>query len=99
MEAMSEPVSPQELISVEEYLELEQTSETRHEYVAGGIHAHAGGTRRRDVISGNIFALLWTTARGGPCRVHTSDRLLRTPGDTFYYPDVMVVCPSEGESS
>ncbi len=95
---MSEPAAPQELTSVEEYLDLERTSETRHEYVAGELHAHAGGTRRHDVISGNIFALLWTTARGGRCRVHTADRLLRTPEDTFYYPDVMVVCPPEGES-
>ena len=88
---------PHEPLSVEEYLQLEQSSERRHEYVAGEIHAHAGGTRRHDTIAGNLFALLWNVARGGPCRVHTSDRLLRTTDDVFYYPDVMVVYPSEDE--
>lgn len=94
---MSEPAAPHEPLSVEEYLELERMSEVRHEFVAGEVHAHAGGTRRHDVISGNTFASLWNAARGGPCRVHTADRLLRAPEDVFYYPDVMVVCPPEDE--
>ncbi len=98
MVAMSDSAAPRGPISVEAYLDLERMSETRHEYVAGGAHAHAGGTRRHDVISGNIFALLWTTSRGGRCRVHTADRILRTSGGTFYYQDLMVVFPPEGES-
>lgn len=95
--SVSEPAAPQEPLSVVEYLELERMSALRHEYVAGEIHAHAGGTRRHDVISGNIFASLWNAARSGPCRVHTADRLLRTAEDVFYYPDVMVVCPPQDE--
>ena len=95
---MSEPIVPHEPLSVEEYLELERTGEMRHEYVAGEIHAHAGGTRRHDVISGNIFALLWNAARNGQCRVHSSDRLLKAAEDVFYYPDVTVVCPPEDET-
>ena len=95
---MSEPAAPQEPLTVEEYLELERMSEVRHEYVAGEVHAHAGGTRRHDVISGNIFASLWTLARGGPCRVHTADRLLQAAEGVFYYSDVMVVCPPEDET-
>lgn len=98
MVAMSDSAAPQGLISVEAYLDLERTSETRHEYVAGRIHAHAGGTRRHDVISGNIFALLWTMSRGGRCRVHTANRMLRTFGGIFYYQDLMVVCPPDDES-
>lgn len=95
---MTESAVPHKPLSVEEYLKLEEVSQRRHEYVAGKIYAHAGGTRRHDVISGNTFALLWNGARGGPCRVHTSDRRLRAD-DAFYYPDVMVVCPPEDEPS
>ena len=94
---MSEPAAPQEPLTVEDYLELELMSEIRHEFVAGEVHTHAGGTRRHDVISGNIFASLWTIARGGLCRVHTADRLLQASEGVFYYPDVMVVCPPENE--
>lgn len=88
---------PHKPLSVEEYLKLEEVSQRRHEYVAGAIYAHAGGTRRHDVISVNILALLWNTARGGSCRVHSGDRMLRADDNVFYYPDVMVVCPPEDE--
>ena len=78
-------------------MELERTSELRHEYVAGEIHAHAGGTRGHNKISANILAALWNAAREGDCQVYGSDMMLRTTKDVFYYPDVMVVCPSEDE--
>jgi Uma2 family endonuclease len=84
-------------LSVQEYLKLEEVSQSRHEYVAGTIYAHAGGTRRYDVISVNILALLWNTARGGSCQVHSGDRMLRVDDNVFYYPDVMVVCLPEDE--
>lgn len=88
---------PHKPLSVEEYLKLEEVSQRRHEYVAGTIYVHAGGTRRHDVISVNILALLWNTARGGSCRVHSGDRMLRVDDNVVYYPDVMVVCPPEDE--
>ncbi|MGB3634294.1 MAG: Uma2 family endonuclease [Rubrobacteraceae bacterium] len=94
---MSEPAAPQEPLTVEDYLELERESEVCHEYVAGEIHAHAGGTRGHNKISANILAALWNAAREGDCQVYGSDMMLRTAADVFYYPDVMVVCPSEDE--
>lgn len=78
---------PHEPLSVEEYLKLEETSQIRHEYV--------GGTSRHNVIAGNLFALLWNAARGGPCRVYGSDMLLSASEEVFYYPDVTVVCGDE----
>ena len=89
---MTESATPHEPLSVEAYLELEQDNERRHEYLAGEIYAHAGGTSRHSLISGNIFAALWNAARGGPCRVYNSDMMLRAAAEVFYYPDVMVVC-------
>ena len=78
---------PHEPLSVEEYLKLEETSQIRHEYV--------GGTSRHNVIAGNLFALLWNAARGGPCRVYGSDMILSASEEDFYYPDVTVVCGDE----
>ena len=89
---MAESAVPHKPLSVEEYLALEEAATTRHEYVGGIIHAHAGGTTRHNTISVNISALLWNAARGGTCRVYGSDMKLRVPDDAFYYPDVMVVC-------
>jgi Uma2 family endonuclease len=83
-------------ISVEEYLRLEEASPERNEFVAGQIHALAGATLRHNRILGNVFARLWTAARGGPCRVCAAEVKLRVAEDVIYYPDVMVACGSAG---
>ncbi|MDN5697915.1 MAG: Uma2 family endonuclease [Rubrobacter sp.] len=86
-------------LSVEEYLELEEQATTRHEYVGGELYALAGASDRHNRISGNIFAALRSASRGGPCRVYMSDMRLRLEDDTFYYPDVMVICePLESQN-
>jgi Uma2 family endonuclease len=89
---MSEAAVPQAPLTVEEYLALEKGGGQRHEYVAGEIHAHAGGTSRHNAISVNIISTLWEAARGGDCRVYGSDMMLRAAEDIFYYPDITVVC-------
>ena len=84
--------------SVEEYLELEEGSQTKHEYVVGQIYALAGASDRHNRIAGNIFGHLWTAARGSSCRVYGSDMRLRIGDHAVYYPDVQVVCdPSDTE--
>ncbi len=47
----------------------------------------------RNVIVGNIFALLRAHVRGSPCRTFMSDAKLRVAKTrAYYYPDVMVTC-------
>jgi Uma2 family endonuclease len=85
-------------LSVEQYLELEEHSPTKHEYVAGQLYALAGASDRHNRIAMNIAAQLWNAAGDGPCRVYGSDMRLRIGDDTVYYPDVQVVCdPSDTE--
>jgi Uma2 family endonuclease len=86
------PATPHRPLSVEDYLELEETSSIRHEYVAGEVYALAGATDRHNGIAMNIAGHLWAAARGGPCRVYGSDMKVRVGDDAFYYPDVQVVC-------
>ena len=68
---------PQGPLSVEEYLELEETATLKHEYVGGEIHAMVGASRGHNRISGNIFRKLAEAADGGPCRVYVSDMKLQ----------------------
>jgi Uma2 family endonuclease len=89
---MAESTKPHKLPTVEEYLALEAESTVRHEYVAGMIYAHAGGTTRHNAIAANVLAVLWNAARGGECRVYGSDMMLRATDDVFYHPDMTVVC-------
>lgn len=84
-------------LSVEEYLELETMSTVKHEYVAGEIHALAGGTRRHNRIAINLVRRLAEAAEGGQCRVSMSDVKLVAAGDIIYYPDLMVACGPENE--
>jgi len=94
----SPALTPVPLLGVDDYLRLEEASTTRHEYVGGELYGLAGASDRHNRICLNIAARLWAAARGGPCRVYTSDMMLRVAEDVFYYPDVQVVCdPEDGE--
>jgi len=94
---MAECVTPQHLLTVEDYLKLEESATVRHEYVAGEIHAMVGATKRHNSIIGNISGRLWNAARGGDCRVYTESVKARVAEDVIYYPDVMVACGQEPE--
>jgi Uma2 family endonuclease len=80
------------LLTVDEYLELEEFSTIRHEYVEGHIYAVAGVTNRHDAIVVNIIASLHSAARGTPCHVRTGEVMLRVSASRYYYPDVHVIC-------
>jgi Uma2 family endonuclease len=94
---MAEPTASHDSLTVEEYLELEESATVRHEYVGGEIFAMVGATKRHNRIIGNIFGHLWGAARGGDCRVYTEGVKLRVADDVIYYPDVMVACGPRGD--
>ena len=79
-------------ITVDEYLEAEEESEVRHEYVYGEVFALAGVSMAHSIIGTNVVRLLGNAAVGSGCRIHSSDMKLRVEERLFYYPDVMVVC-------
>lgn len=83
------------LIAVEDYLDAEQRSEVRHEYLYGTIHAMAGGSKRHNAICLAIASAMQRRMGKGPCRTFIADVKLRVRtrlGEIFYYPDVMVGC-------
>jgi Uma2 family endonuclease len=89
------PVPMDSILSVEEYLKLEEHSTIKHEYVAGEIFAMAGPTLRHNVISLNLAVAFHVHLRGGPCRAFVNDvkvRIKVNDDQVVYYPDVMVAC-------
>lgn len=76
-----------------QYLELEQTSTEKHEYLRGEVWAMAGGTPKHSTISTNVAAALVSALKGKPCGVFNSDLRVRVvETDRTTYPDVTVVC-------
>ena len=73
-------------LSVEEYLELEENSTVKHEYLDGYVYAMAGGTVDHGAIAVNVITVLRPRLRGGPCRVYTSDVKVRLGPRRFVYP-------------
>lgn len=82
-------------MTFEEYLEFEEPSRIRHEYIAGEIFAMTGVTKRHNRISGRLYSAFTNHLKGGPCDAYISDVKvkLRVNHDIHaYYPDVMAVC-------
>ncbi|WP_066378600.1 MULTISPECIES: Uma2 family endonuclease [unclassified Anabaena] len=92
--------SPINLFTVDEYLELEKSSELRHEYLGGQIFAMSGGSKEHNLIAGNIYSRLRSHLRGSSCSVFMADmkikiNLASEGKNLFYYPDVTVTCDRE----
>lgn len=87
-------------MSIDDYLDGEEVSEVKHEYLDGTVHAMAGATNQHNTIALNSLASLLLQLRGKPYQPFNSDTKIRTqyPDHTrFYYPDAMVVCqPNPG---
>lgn len=75
----------------EAFLEFEETSPVRHEFIYGNLFVMAGGTDRHDHVGGGLYARLFLQALQAPYRVFKSDVLIRTPQEIGYYPDVYVI--------
>lgn len=83
------------VFTVDEYLALEESSSTRHEYVAGRIYAMSEPLQPHKLIAGNVFASLHAHLRDTPCRpyMHSTRVHIQARGEHhFYYPDVLVAC-------
>ena len=88
-------LSQQPYLTPDQYLQIEETGNIKHEYIDGQSYAMAGASDAHVTIAGNLFALLRGHVRGSDCRVYISDMKARIEAlNRFYYPDVMVSCDS-----
>lgn len=86
---------PKELISVEEYLESELTSEMKREYLGGLVFAMVDKNMRHNKASMNLSIALGSALKGKPCQPFNSDTKVRIQLSNqirFYYPDLQVIC-------
>ncbi|MBW4507659.1 MAG: Uma2 family endonuclease [Scytonematopsis contorta HA4267-MV1] len=86
--------SPQPIyLTPEEYLQMEEKSDVKHEYIDGEIYAMAGALDPHVTIALNLASSLRNHVRGSGCRVYISDMKTQIEKlNRYYYPDVMVTC-------
>lgn len=79
--------------TIDEYLVLEERSQTRSEYYHGEIYSMTGGSVEHNQIVRNFAGALLPRLKGGPCQLFVSDlRLWVAQHQLFTYPDLYVVC-------
>ena len=85
-------------LSFGEYLELEERSGTRHEFVDGFMFAMAGATDNHNQIALNISTQARLKSQASTCLAYAFDMKVRTLDGTGYHPDVFVTCnePNDG---
>lgn len=80
-------------LTPKEYLAFERKATTKHEYLNGQIVAMSGASFAHNFITVNIATSLNVQLMEGESRVATSNmRVKVTQIDSYFYPDVVVVC-------
>ena len=77
----------------EEYLDLERSSEIRHEYLDGFVYAMAGESPAHSTICFNLAVTVGTQVKDTPCRGFSPNMKVHAGKSGLYaYPDLMIVC-------
>ena len=93
---MPNTVRKPHLLSPEDYLEFEASTEQKFEYVDGEVHAMTGTTVKHNRISLNLALALKQHLNGQPCEIFIADlKVHAAAANAFYYPDLLVRCQAQ----
>lgn len=83
-------------ISEAEYLELEESSNIKHEYINGEMWAMAGASLAHNILTSNMSRHFGNHLDGTRCTAVSSDLKVKA-NHNFFYPDVVVLCSDEND--
>jgi len=79
--------------TIEEYLQMEEVSEEKHEYYLGEVFAMSGPKLPHNIISGNLYYGLRKRLDGKSCKLFNGFQRIYIPQNTlFTYPDISIIC-------
>lgn len=79
--------------TVEEFLEMENAADEKHEYYQGEIFAMSGAKLQHVIVTDNFKTKLMTLLKGKPCQPYGSDLRIHIDKNTlFTYPDISIIC-------
>lgn len=88
--------------AVEAYLALEAASvdtPSRHEYWDGEVRAMGGASLQHNRIARRLLVTLTNEMGSGPCEAFMSDLRVKLTPTRYVYPDVVVACPPEVDTT
>ncbi len=89
-------VSPAELepprTTWQEWLDLEDAREDRHELIDGRLVLDQGGTDRHDTVVTSLYNRLFEPFQQQRCRVYPHNRRVVTRTGDGYHPDLVIRC-------
>lgn len=89
---MSKALAEKQLLTEGEYLNLDDKSKIRYEFMDGEIFAMAGATRKHNLVNTNISTELSLQLRETDCEVYVNDFRVKIREWHNVYPDVAVAC-------
>ncbi|HUZ57247.1 MAG TPA: Uma2 family endonuclease [Hanamia sp.] len=82
-----------ERMSIDEYLEMENIADEKHEYYRGEIFAMSGAKVPHNIIATNLLGTLVNKLKGKNCKPFNSDQRIHISSNTlFTYPDISIIC-------
>jgi Uma2 family endonuclease len=90
---VQEPAPEYKFITAEEYLVMERSADTKHEYYRGEVFAMSGASINHNKIFSRVFIELGIHLKGKSCTPYGSDFRINIPENTLYtYPDISIIC-------
>lgn len=87
---------------VDAYLALEAScvgTSSRHEYWDGVVRAMGGASLAHNRVARQLLVGLTNRMTGGPCEAFMSDLRVKLTPSRYVYPDVVVACPPEVDTT
>jgi Uma2 family endonuclease len=90
---LEEPAVQYNYYSLEEYWDIEGSSENKNEYYNGNLVVMQGASLNHNHIVTNLAALLSSKAKSNGCKMFLNDlRLSISSANAYVYPDAMIIC-------
>ena len=90
---VEEPALQYNFYSLEEYWDIESSTENKNEYYNGYLIVMQGASINHNRITTNLAATLGNKVKGKGCIMFLSDlRLKISSANAYVYPDAMIIC-------
>lgn len=83
---------PLEKLTLQAFLEWEETQETKNEFYRGEVFAMVGARRSHGRVVGNLVRHVGNALDGTPCQVFHEGMKVQIAEVAILYPDVFVTC-------